>query len=167
MEILFASDRRRQPIDKVRAERTAALAEIEAIGEATLSLDQTVARYLARLRDDVERAQGGVLAFAKPALEPDLPSVTPGYVAWLGGADFERQLHARLKELLPTSAMPQAERTKKLASLRGRLAELEEREEVEICKLEAQGLAVERRIDIELATVLGVWNTLDASAAQS
>ncbi len=165
MEILYASDRRRQTVDKLRAERTAALAEIESVGEATLSLDETVTRLLARLGDEAERAQDRVLAFARPSLVPEVPAINAGFLLWVDGAVFEKQLRARLKPLLPNTAMPQADRTKKLGSLRARLSDLEEAEEREICRLEAQGLAVERRVDNELASVLRVWNSIDATAA--
>ncbi|MEX0733311.1 MAG: hypothetical protein WDZ66_03975 [Steroidobacteraceae bacterium] len=167
MEILYTSDRRRQAIEKIRADRTKTLNEIESVGEAPLSLDETVTRYLASLREQAEHAEHQVLAFAHQSIVPALPAFNVGFLLWLGGADFEKQLRARLKPLVPGTAMPQADRAKKVASLRAHLAELDEAEEREICRLEVQGLAVERRIDVELATVLHVWDSPDASAVQS
>lgn len=167
MELVTDGDRRRQTLDKIRADRAKTLEDIEAVKEAPLSADDTAARLLARLVEEADRTQHRVLAFAQPGLSPDDLTLNPGLLLWLYGADFERYLRARLKTLLPATAMPQAERTKKLASLRARLAALDEAEEREICRLEGQGLAADRRIDVELAVVEKVWDSLDAGATQS
>ena len=82
---------------------------------------------------------------------------------WLDPQAFERQLRARLKPLLSDSGLPEAERLKRIAVLRDRVAEMELAEEAEICRLEAQGLAVDRRGDADLATLLRVWDAADAA----
>ena len=165
MELVLAGDRRRQALDKIRRDREATLAEIEGVAEARLSAEETMQRFLARLREDVARAEQGVLAFSRPSVAPDSPSINAAFLLWLDPKAFESQLRARLKPLLPSGGLPQADRPKKVAALRARLGELEEAEEREVVRLEAQGLAVDRRRDADLSTLLRVWDSLDANAA--
>ena len=162
MEILLAGDRRRQALDKIRRDREQTLAEIEGTTEARLSLDETVQRVLARLRDDANRAEQRVLAFSTPTTAPDSFAIDAGLLLWLEPQAFERQLRARLKPLLPGGALPAADRPKRVAALRARLGELEEAEEREAARLESQGLVVDRRSDADLTTLLRVWDSLDA-----
>jgi len=163
MEILLTGDRRRQALDKIRRDRDATLAEIESTAEARLSLDETVQRLLARLRDDVSRAEQRVLAFASPSTAPESLRIDAGFLLWLDPQAFERALRARLEPLLSAAGLPQAVRPKKLAALRERVGELEEAEEREIARLEGQGLAVDRRSDADLQTLLRVWDSLEPS----
>lgn len=165
MEIVLAGDRRRQSLDKIRRDRETTLAEIDATTDARLSLDETVQRVIARLRDDVTRAEQRVLAFANPSTAPDSLTIDAGFLLWVDPQAFERQLRSRLKSLLPGGGLPQADRPKKVAVLRARLGELEEAEEREVARLEAQGLAVDRRSDADLTALLRVWDSLDADAA--
>lgn len=165
MEILIAGDRRRQALDKIRRDREATLAEIDSTAEARLSLDETVQRLLATLRDDEARAEQRVLAFASPSTAPESLALDAGFLLWADPQAFERTLRARLKPLLSGVGLPQAERPKKLAALRERVGELEEAEEREVARLEAQGLAVDRRADADLALLLRVWDSLGASVA--
>lgn len=164
MELVLASDRRRQALDSIRRDREATIAEIETTTETRLSLDETVQRLLARLREDVIRAEQRVLAFASPTTAPDAFPIDAGFLLWVEPQAFERQLRARLKSLLPNGGVAQVDRTRKLAALRGRLGELEEAEEREVVRLEAQGLAVDRRSDADLAALLRVWDSLDPAA---
>lgn len=165
MELVLAGDRRRQALDKIRRDRETTIAEIEATAEARLSLDETVQRLVARLREEATRAEQRVLAFANPTTVPDSLAIDLGFLLWLDPPAFERQLRARLKSILPSGGLPQADRPKKVAALRARLGELDEAEEREVVRLEAQGLAVDRRSDADLAKLLRVWDSLDANAA--
>lgn len=165
MEIVLAGDRRRQALDKIRRDRDATLADIENTTEARLSLDETVKRMLARLSEEAQRAEQRMLSFLRPTTMPDAPAIDAGFLLWLDPQAFERQLRARLKPLLTDTGLPEVDRPKRIAALRGRVAELDEAEEREISRLEAQGLAVDRRSDADLATLLRVWDTGEVPAA--
>lgn len=162
MEIIVAGDRRRGALEKIRSERDKLLAELESVPEAQLSLDETLERFSARMREHVDQAQSSVLAFARPGVVPDVPKIDAAFLLWLHGPDFEKALRARLKPLLPGAGVPLADRPKKIAGLQARLAELEEAEEREVCRLESAGFVVDRRSDADLATLLLVWDQLRA-----
>lgn len=163
MELLLAGDRRRQALEKIRRDRDATLAEIESTADGRLSLEETVQRLLARLRDDVARAEARVLSFASPSTAPESPQLDAGFLLWVDPQAFEKALRARLKPLLPSSGLAIAERPKRIAALRQRVGELEEAEEREISRLEAQGLVVDRRADADLQILLQVWDSLEPS----
>lgn len=164
MELVHAGDRRRQALDKIRGDREITIAEIEATMEARLSLDETVQRLVPRLREEATRAEQRVLAFANPTTLPDSLAIDSGFLLWLDPPAFERQLRARLKSMLPSGALPQADQPKKVATLRARLGELDEAEERQIARLEGQGLVVDRRSDADLTMLLRVWDVLDPAA---
>lgn len=158
MEILSTGDRRRQALDKVRRERENTVIEIEAVDDAALSLDDTVSSILASLRPAADRAEAAICSFNRPGPH-DALVLDAGLLFWLDPTVFERQLRARLKPLLPSAGLPPAERPKRIAALRAKLAELERSEEVELCKLESAGLYAERRPaeDLDIETILAVW----------
>lgn len=67
--------------------------------------------------------------------------------------DVVAEALARHLETLPPS-MPEQQRAEALADIAAELAELEEREEVEVCRLEDMGERPERRADADPAVVL-------------
>lgn len=162
MELLRPGDKRRQSLDRIRRDREQLLSEIDAAAAARLSVDETVQRFLVRLHDDVARAEQSMLAFSRPDVSPDLPAINAAFFQWLDPKAFEAQLRARLKPLLPASAPTLASRPAAIAKLKTRLAELDLQEERAICALESQGLLVDRRSDVDIETLLKVWDEADA-----
>lgn len=162
MELLRPNDKRRQALDKIRRDREQLLSEIDATADVRLSLDETVQRLLARLRDDAARAEQSVVAFSRPEVSPDLPAINAALLLWLDPKAFEMQLRARLKPLLPVSAPTLASRPAAIAKLKAKLIELDHQEERAVGALESQGLMVDRRSDVDIDVLLKIWDEADA-----
>jgi hypothetical protein len=160
MEILPPGARARQALDRIRAERENVEIELDQVVAATLGVDETVARFMAAHNEPLARAESYALAFSRPGSTPEPLNVTAllSFNAWLDAKDFETKLRRRYKELLPAPGLPAGARPAAIAKLKARFADLDEAEEVEVCKLEAEGFAVDRRSDVELSSLLDVWD---------
>lgn len=161
MEILLPGAPERQALDGIRAERVKLEAQIGDIAGATLSIDETVARFMGSIRLATEDAESHIRTFARPGSVPDPLSTAAvvGLMAWLDPRSLEASLRKRLKEALPQSGLALSSRPAAIAKLKEQLAEMEFAEEREICRLEDAGFAVERRLDdVDLETLLAVWD---------
>lgn len=159
MEILESGAAQRVTLDRLRAERVACETELDQVSAATLSVDDAMTRVMTRLGQARDRAASYFTGFARPGSAPDplAGGDLLGALLWLDPAGFEKQLRARLKSVLPGGTSLSA-RTAAIAKLQQQLADLDEAEEQEICRLESLGLVVDRRADVDLTMLLEVWD---------
>lgn len=148
----------RVAIAALQAERTKLQANTRDQGEARAEIAAYVAQaaepIAARLRYAVTAAGIGTdLLIARPRADGAV-DLGPVLVALLGPDALAAALGRYVDELPP--ATDRAERTARLAEIAGRLGELENAEEVEVCRLEMQGLTVDRRADARPEIVLAI-----------
>jgi hypothetical protein len=157
MNILRLDNPAAKKLAALRADIAATAKQVEAADNALYSVDETRERLREALRDAVGRNSTAfdVEMVRSRRGRPKLREPSWGALLLLLGED---EIVARLTAgLNGDGALSTPDRAKRLAELRAKLRDIEQREEVETLRLEGQGWTVVRRADASPQTCLGVW----------
>jgi hypothetical protein len=178
IEIAFEGDSRRPALDALREQVARVDVEIDAILEAPMPAADAAANVVRALNAErqIARTQLSYFAFPAPRSVSErrvkalaftsadkTPTVSLGLLdLLLPGGELEKRLikFFQAEELAGGKTLPLDARPPMLARLRKQRTELLEREEVATLELEAKGLAVVRRRDVDPALLLRVWESI-------
>lgn len=125
----------------------------EARAEIAAYVAQAAEPIATRLRYATATSIGTDLLIMRPRADGAV-DLGPVLVAVLGPDVLAAALSRYVDELPPASA--HAERATRLAEIAAELDRLEEAEEIEVCRLEQQGMQVDRRADADPRVVLAI-----------
>lgn len=167
MNILAPGHPARKKLDAIQSDIARLRGEVETIKKQPLSLDDQKALLLAAV--DRKRSQSNPDAqlrrFHNLRADGSMPQLHADIDAWdIAFLFFDREeIAARLTKRLEqtnegkTLGLPRAEREAKLAELQKEISLLENREELEILRLEEDRWTVIRRGDADARLLLEIW----------
>jgi hypothetical protein len=153
IEIIVSGDKRRAALDKIRAELAEIEQQIEAVSEAPMSREESIATILHSTARELEQVRFTFSGHTSSG--PYAPRTMPTDKPWgtlrflLGEAEFKRLVEERLDELSIELGPDRATRKQQIAELEAKRDALLEREERATCELEDKGLLVDRRLPAE------------------
>jgi hypothetical protein len=173
VNVLLPGHPARKKLDAIQADIAGARAEIVAIEKAPLALEDQRELLRADIAGKFQKAdpESEIRRFHKLRADGTRPSLTPrserGRMAgtWdIVALIFDREeIEARLLKRLEQSnegkelGLPLAKRSAKIADLQQKISLLENREELEILKLEEERYTVVRRGDADPKLLLEIW----------
>jgi dipeptidyl aminopeptidase/acylaminoacyl peptidase len=160
IEIVDDGDPRRAALDEVQKAIARVDEEADAVREAPVPADDAAARVMQALDDErtIARVQ---LSYFAGSSAGRVPTASFGLLDLvLGPGELEKRLRAYFAASMPGKGLPLASRGPMLAKLEKQRTALLEREERETCALEANGLVVVRRRDVDPKLLLSVWESL-------
>jgi hypothetical protein len=160
-----ANDKDLQSLVQIREKIQRAEEEIEAIEGAHYQLDEAVSLAKSYLTEARQRSRYVLGSLTRPG-DRSVLSVTDVLLGMLTDQEIEKRLRATFGEMIEDPGLPLGERPRAVSKIRKSIEQLLAQEERIICKLEAAGQQVARRIPEtaeDVDRLLDAWDEGEAA----